>query len=77
MSKEKKIEELLNKKVKIKKVEKAKHSVISLLDKTNEIAKEEDKTTVLALCQKHRKGFWIVVKETDLQKVIDVQRKDT
>ncbi len=74
MSKEKKIEELLNKKVKIKKVEKAKHSVISLWDKTNEIAKEEDKTTVLALCQKHRKGFWIVCHEDDLEDVIKARK---
>ena len=74
MSKEKKIEELLNKKVKIKKVEKAKHSVISLWDRTNEIAKEEDKTTVFALCQKHRKGFWIVCHEDDLEDVIKARK---
>ena len=61
----------------VKKEEKKKHSVISLWDDTKKLADAENKTTVLALCQKHRKGFWIVVKETDLQKVIDVQRKNT
>ena len=74
MSKEKKIEELLNKNVKIKKVEKAKHSVISLWDRTNELAKKECKTTVLALCQKHRKGFWIVCHEDDLEDVIKARK---
>ena len=58
----------------IQKVEKKKHSVITLWDKTNEIAKEEDKTTVLALCQKHRKGFWIVCHEDDLEDVIKARK---
>ena len=61
----------------VKKEEKTKHQVITLFDKTEQLAKLENKIPVVALCQKHRKGFWIVVKETDLQKVIDVQRKDT
>ena len=50
----------------IKKIEKKKHSVISLWDQTNKLAKEEDKTTVITLCQKHRPGFWIVCHEDDL-----------
>ena len=54
----------------IKKVEKKKHSVISLWDKTKKIADVENKTTVLTLCQKNRKGFWIVCHENDLEKVI-------
>ena len=70
MNKEKKIETLINNQIKIQRVEKTKHSVISLWDKTNEMAKAECKTTVLALCQKHRKGFWIVCHEDDLEKVI-------
>tara|TARA_Y100001972_G_C7393942_1_gene205443 strand:+ start:259 stop:477 length:219 start_codon:yes stop_codon:yes gene_type:complete len=61
----------------VKKEEKTKHQVITLFDKTEQLAKLENKIPVVALCQKHRKGFWIVVKETDLQKVIDVQRKNT
>ena len=69
MNKEKKIETLINNQIKIQRVEKTKHSVISLWDKTNEMAKAECKTTVLALCQKHRKGFWIVCHEDDLEKV--------
>ena len=51
-------------------MEKKKHSVISLWDKTKKIADVENKTTVLTLCQKHRKGFWIVCHEDDLEKVI-------
>mgnify|MGYP003136237106 CR=1 FL=1 len=72
MNKEKKIER--HPKIKIQKVEKNKHSVISLWDKTNEMAKAENKTTVLALCQKHRKGFWIVCHEDDLEKVIKARK---
>ena len=70
MNKEKKIEKLLNKKIQLRKVEKAKHSVISLWDKNDKLAKAECKRTVLALCQKHRKGFWIVCHEDDLKDVI-------
>ena len=66
-----------NSKLLIKKEEKKKHSVISLWDKTNELAKEENKTTVLALCQKHRKGFWIVCHEDDLEKVIKEKNENT
>ena len=74
MNKEKKIETLINNQIKIQRVEKTKHSVISLWDKTNEMAKAECKTTVLALCQKHRKGFWIVCHEDDLEKVIKAKK---
>ena len=74
MSKEKKIETLINNQIKIQRVEKTKHSVISLWDKTNEMAKAECKTTVLALCQKHRKGFWIVCHEDDLEEVIKAKK---
>ena len=61
----------------IKKVEKKKHSVISLWDKTKKIADVENKTTVLTLCQKHRKGFWIVCHEDDLEKVIKEKNENT
>tara|TARA_R100000234_G_scaffold115217_1_gene91024 strand:- start:318 stop:539 length:222 start_codon:yes stop_codon:yes gene_type:complete len=54
----------------VKKIEKKKHSVISLWDQTDKLAKEENKTTVIALCQKNRKGFWIVAHANDLEKII-------
>jgi len=54
----------------IRKIEKKKHSVITLWDKTDKLAKAECKKTVLALCQKHKKGFWIVCHEDDLKDVI-------
>jgi|TARA_R100001163_G_scaffold65319_1_gene62100 hypothetical protein len=74
VSKEKKIEK--HPKIKLQRIEKNKHSVISLWDKTNEMAKAENKTTVLALCQKHRKGFWIVCHEDDLQDIIDAKNNN-
>ena len=61
----------------IKKEEKKKHSVISLWDATKKLADAENKTTVLALCQKHRKGFWIVCHEDDLEKVIKEKNENT
>jgi len=51
------------------KIEKKKHAVISLWDKTSELAKKENKTPVVVLCQKFRNGFWIIVKDTDLNKI--------
>ena len=51
------------------KIEKKKHAVISVWDNTAKLAKKENKTPVVVLCQKHRKGFWIVVKDTDLDKI--------
>ena len=70
-----KIRKLFDKKlIKLTKIEKSKHSCITLFDKTERLAKLENKIPVVALCQKHRKGFWIVVKEKDLKKVIDIKR---
>ena len=69
--------EHLSNKLLIKKEEKTKHQVITLFDKTEELAKLENKTPVVALCQKHRKGFWIIVKEEDLEKVIHEQTNNT
>ena len=63
--------------IKLKKFEKSKHSCITLFDKTEKLAKQEGKIPVVALCQKHRKGFWIIVKEEDLDKVINEQRNNT
>ena len=59
--------------VKLTKVEKKKHAVISLWDDTKKLADAENKTPVITLCQKNRNGFWIVVHEDDLQKVIDAK----
>jgi len=58
----------------VNKVEKKKHSVISLWDKTNELAKKENKTTVITLCQKNRPGFWIVCHEDDLDDVMKARK---
>ena len=46
-----------------------KHSVISLWDETNEMAKEESKTPVITLAEKNRKGFWIMIHSSDLHKL--------
>ena len=49
---------------------KKKHSVVSLWDKTNKLAKKEGKTPVIALCEKERPGFWVMVHSSDLDKLI-------
>ena len=67
------IQLLKNKKLKITKVEKKKHSVLTLYDDTKKMADVEGKTPVIALCQKHRKGFWIVVHANDLEKIINAR----
>ena len=48
----------------------------SLWDDTKKLADAENKTPVIALCQKNRKGFWIVVHEDDLQKVMDAKNNN-
>ena len=67
---------LKNKNLKITKVEKKKHEVITLYDETKKLADAENKIPVIALCQKNRKGFWIIVHEDDLDKVNDIRKKD-
>ena len=47
----------------------AKHTVISLWDDTAKLAKEEGKTPVIALCEKNRPGFWVMVHSSDLEKI--------
>jgi len=59
-----------------RKIEKKKHSVISLWDKTSKLAQDEGKIPIVALCQKHRKGFWIVVKDDDLGKIQKIMEED-
>ena len=46
-----------------------KHTAITLWDNTNEMAKKEGKTPVIALCEKGRAGFWVMVHSDDLDKV--------
>ena len=48
---------------------KKKHAVVSLWDKTKKLADLEKKTPVIALCEKYRKGFWIIVHNDDLDAV--------
>ena len=50
---------------------KKKHTAISLWDATNVLAKKEGKTPVIALCEKERPGFWIMVHSNDLQKITE------
>ena len=47
----------------------AKHSVVSLWDETAKIAKTEEKTPVVVLCEKNRPGFWIMVHSDDLKQL--------
>ena len=47
----------------------AKHTVVSLCDDTAKLAKEEGKTPVIALCEKNRPGFWVMVHSSDLEKI--------
>ena len=44
----------------------AKHAVVSLWDDTAKLAKLEGKTPVIALCEKNRPGFWVMVHSSDL-----------
>ena len=48
---------------------KKKHTVITLWDETAKIAKVEGKTPVIALCEKNRPGFWVMVHSDDLYKL--------
>ena len=47
----------------------AKHTVITLWDETKKLAVKEGKTPVIALCEKERPGFWIMVHSSDLEKL--------
>ena len=47
----------------------AKHTVVSLWDETAKLAKVENKTPVIALCEKNRPGFWLMVHSSDLDKL--------
>tara|TARA_B100000674_G_scaffold432366_1_gene390113 strand:+ start:130 stop:330 length:201 start_codon:yes stop_codon:yes gene_type:complete len=60
----------------VRKIEKKRHAVISLWDDTKKLADAEKKTPVVVLCQKNRKGFWIVAHEKDLDKVIKAKKQE-
>ena len=49
---------------------KKKHSVVSLWDETKKLALKEGKIPVVALCEKERPGFWIMVHSSDLSEVV-------
>ena len=49
---------------------KKKHSVISLWDATKKLAVKEGKTPVIALCEKNRPGFWLMLHSDDIEKLI-------
>ena len=51
----------------------AKHAVISLWNETAKLAKSENKTPVIALCEKNRPGFWIMVHSSDFDKVKEIK----
>ena len=47
----------------------AKHSAVKLWDDTKVLADKEKKTPVIALCEKNRPGFWIMVHSDDFETV--------
>jgi hypothetical protein len=46
-----------------------KHTVVSLWDETKALADKDGKTPVIALCEKNRPGFWIMVRSEDFLKL--------
>ena len=47
----------------------AKHSAVKLWDDTKVYADKEKKIPVIALCEKNRPGFWVMVHSDDLEAV--------
>ncbi len=47
----------------------AKHTAVKLWDETKVLADKEKKTPVIALCEKNRPGFWIMVHSDDFSEV--------
>lgn len=50
--------------------QRAKHSAVTLWDKTNALAAKEGKLPVVVLGEKNRPGFWILVHSDDLCAVV-------
>ncbi len=46
-----------------------KHSVVNLWDETKALADKEGKAPVVVLCEKNRRGFWIMVHSEDFLKI--------
>lgn len=46
-----------------------KHTVVTLYDETAALAKKEGKTPVVALAEKGRPGYWLVLRPEDLEAV--------
>ena len=46
-----------------------KHAVIKLWNETNEMAKKEKKTPVVALCEHGKPGFWVMMHSADLKNI--------
>ena len=45
------------------------HSAVTLWRDTAELAKQEEKIPVIALCEKNKPGFWVMCHSSDLQAV--------
>ena len=54
----------------------AKHTVVSLWDDTAKLAKLEGKTPVIALCEKNRPGFWVMVHSSYLDQLKKINKND-
>ena len=55
----------------------AKHTVVTLWDNTAKLAKLENKVPVIALCEKNRPGFWVMVHSSDLEKLQNLENNNT
>ncbi len=51
------------------------HSAITLWRKVKELAAKEKKTPVVALCEKGKKGFWLMVHSDDLGVLLEEFKK--
>ena len=54
----------------------AKHTVVTLWDDTAKLAKLEGKTPVIALCEKNRPGFWVMVHRKKKKKIQNLNNND-
>jgi len=49
--------------------QRVKHSAVTLWDDTKQKALKENKIPVVALAEKNRPGFWVLIHSNDLEKV--------
>lgn len=59
----------LHKKIFVECKYRKKHAVIKLWNETNEMAKKEKKTPVVALCEHGKPGFWVMMHSADLKNI--------